>query len=86
MFGDIDISAPLRDTITLLIELFDYPEWYDLYRKILDAGKSVQAYMICPDEIVPLLDAIGGRGVYVLALFSSDAEVERILKRVEQYY
>ncbi len=59
--------------------------WYDLYRKILDSGKSVQVYMVWPDEIVPLLDAIGGRGVYILGLFSDEAEVDRVLESVEQF-
>ncbi|MCP4628496.1 MAG: cobalamin-binding protein, partial [bacterium] len=35
------------------------PKWFDLYRRILDAGKSVQAYLVWAHEIVPLLDAIG---------------------------
>jgi len=61
------------------------PEWYDLYRKILDAGKSVQAINIWPDETLPLLDAIGGKGLYVLGLFASEEEVEQVLKDVEPF-
>ena len=62
------------------------PKWYDLYRKILAAGKSVQAYLVWGHEIVPLLDAIGGKGVYVLAMFKDRAEVESVLKDVEQFH
>ena len=61
------------------------PKWYDLYRRILDTGKSVQAIMVWPHEIVPLLDAIGGKGVYILAIFENVAQVEAALKSVEQF-
>jgi len=61
------------------------PKWYDLYERILDAGKSVQAYLIFPDEIVPLLDAVGGKGMYILGIFKSEDEVESVLKSVEQF-
>lgn len=61
------------------------PQWYDLYRRILAAGKSVQAYFVRADEIVPLLDAVGGEGVYVLGLFRDEAEVEKVLEGIEQF-
>jgi hypothetical protein len=61
------------------------PRWFDLYRRILDAGKSVQVYLVMPHQIVPLLDAIGGRGVYVLGIFRNEAEAESIAKDVEQF-
>ena len=35
------------------------PAWYDLYNKIKKAGKGVQAIWIKPEEIDPLLEAIG---------------------------
>jgi hypothetical protein len=61
------------------------PQWYDLYRRILDAGKSVQAYLVWPQEIVPLLDAVGGRGMYILGLFRNQAEVEAVAQEIETY-
>jgi hypothetical protein len=61
------------------------PRWFDLYRRILDAGKSVQAYFVRSSEIVPLLDAVGGKGIYVLGIFRDEAEVESVLKDVEQF-
>jgi hypothetical protein len=61
------------------------PEWYDLYRKILDAGKAVQPINVWPDEVVPLLNAIGGKGVYLLGLFATEAEVEQVLKDAEAF-
>ena len=68
------------------IETGGNPRWYDLYRRILGAGKSVQVVNVEPDEVVPLLDAIGNRGVYVLIQFKNEQEVEQVLKRVEGYY
>lgn len=49
------------------------PTWYELYRKILDAGKSVWVAHVKPREIAPLLDAIGTDGIY-LTLENAGAE------------
>ncbi len=61
------------------------PAWYDLYRRILDADKSVQAVGVRPDQVLPLLDAVGGKGMYVMASFESEAQAEQLAKRVEPY-
>jgi len=61
------------------------PRWFEMYRRILDAGKSVQAYFVRPNEIVPLLDAVGGKGIYILGIFRDEAQVESVLKDVEQF-
>jgi hypothetical protein len=61
------------------------PCWYAMYRKILDAGKSVQAVGVRPDEVVPLLDAIGGKGVYIMTHFSSPSDAEALMAAVEPY-
>ncbi len=61
------------------------PEWYPLYRRILEAGKSVQAIGVAPEEVVPLLDAVGGKGMYVMTTFASVAEAEALMKAVEPY-
>ncbi len=37
------------------------------------------------NEIVPLLDAIGGRGVYLVTSFSTTREGEEIASIVEPY-
>jgi len=62
-----------------------HPRWFDLYLKILDAGKSVQAVGVQQGEIIPLLDAIGSKGLYIMTSFSTPEEAERVLKEVEQY-
>jgi hypothetical protein len=62
-----------------------HPRWHEMYRKILDAGKSVQVVNIGCDEVVPLLDAIGGQGVYIMTGFASAAQAEQLMTKVEQY-
>jgi len=56
-----------------------------MYRKILDAGKSVQAIGVKPEQVVPLLDAVGGKGMYIMTTARSEAEAEWLVKTVEPY-
>jgi hypothetical protein len=64
------------------IEEGGHPRWYDLYRRILAAGKSVQIVNVKHDEIAPLLAAVGRKGVYILTTFSDEADAERLLERI----
>jgi hypothetical protein len=61
------------------------PAWYKLYRRILDAGKSVQAVGVRPKEVVPLLDAVGGKGMYIMTSFESPRQAERLAREVEPF-
>lgn len=61
------------------------PKWYDLYRKILDGGKSIMACWVTLDELRPLLDNIGGNGVHIEMDFHNEDEVEKALRIVEEY-
>ncbi len=61
------------------------PKWYDLYRRILDAGKSIMACWVTLDELRPLLDNIGGNGVHLEMDFQNEDEVEKAMKIVEEY-
>jgi hypothetical protein len=56
-----------------------------MYKKILDAGKSVQVIEVGAQEVAPLLDAIGTRGVYVQTHVENEAELETLLKVIESY-
>jgi hypothetical protein len=67
------------------IETGGHPRWYDLYRRILAGGKSVQVVNVEPDEVLPLLDAIGRKGVYILIQFKNEREAEKVLERVGNY-
>ncbi len=61
------------------------PEWYPMYRKILEAGKSVQALDVRHDEIAPLLDAVGPKGMYILTWIESEADAEKVSRLIEPY-
>jgi len=59
--------------------------WRDLYRRILAAGKSVQLCGVKREEVIPMLDAIGGKGVYVLTNFETEAQVAELNQKVAPY-
>jgi hypothetical protein len=60
-------------------------EWYPLYRKILSAGKAVQAIGIKLGEIEPLLDAVGGKGLYLMMDTGDPAVFEQACRIVDKY-
>ncbi|MDR1191251.1 MAG: hypothetical protein LBK60_06260 [Verrucomicrobiales bacterium] len=68
------------------IETGGNARWHDLYRRVLAAGKSVQVVEVRPAEIVPLLDAIGNRGVYLQVKYQTERELEEVARMVEPYY
>lgn len=59
--------------------------WHEMYRRILDVGKSIQAVYVKPDEVAPLLDAIGPKGVYLMVLFENEQQCEEVAKVIERY-
>ncbi len=61
------------------------PHWYDLYRRILNAGKCVQVLQVEHDQIQPLLDAIGPDGVYIMTTFADEADGEKLERLIEPY-
>jgi hypothetical protein len=61
------------------------PEWYDLYRRVLAGGKSVQAIGVRPEEVIPLLEAIGTHGVYIMTEAQTEAEARALVEAVEAY-
>ena len=84
-----------RDRVLLEIEELDaiewtpqagiegggHPRWYDLYRRIKAAGKSVQAIGVKLDEIEPLIEAVGPEGLYILCWHDKEAEARALLRR-----
>lgn len=61
------------------------PMWFGLYRRILDAGKSVQAVGVLPNEVIPLLDAVGAKGLFVMVSAETESEARRLVEAVEAY-
>jgi hypothetical protein len=67
------------------IETGGNKRWYELYRRILSAGKSIQIVNVELWEILPLLDAIGRKGVYMLIQFKDERDAEQVLAQVGDY-
>jgi hypothetical protein len=61
------------------------PEWYPMYRRILEAGKSVQAIGIRPEEVEPLLDAVGPKGMYLMVNAWEPGEIDAVEKIAEKF-
>jgi len=61
------------------------PRWFDMYRRILDAGKSVQAIGLSAEDVERLLDNVGAKGMYFMASCKTHAEAEALLKKVDAY-
>ena len=64
-----------------------HPKWYDLYKRILAAGKSVQAIAVQPDEVIPLLDNVGPAGMYLLVNGQNlnDDQAAALKEKVDTY-
>ena len=58
-------------------------EWYPMYRKIPEAGESVQAIQVEPEEVLPLLDAVGGKGMYIMTTLYDEAHAEQLAKAAD---
>ena len=59
--------------------------WFELYRRVRAAGKSVMACWVELDELAPLLDAIGPAGLSVLMHFQKEQDIDDTLKIAERY-
>ena len=57
------------------------PRWYDLYRRIKAAGKSVQAINVRPEEVEPLIDAVGAEGLFILSDAKNESEARSLLRK-----
>jgi hypothetical protein len=61
------------------------PCWYDLYRKIRSAGRSVMPCWVELQELRPLLDQVGPEGLNVLMHFRSEKDIEEAAGIAEEY-
>ena len=62
-----------------------HPQWYDLYRRIKAGGKSVQAVGVKPEEVVPLLDAVGPEGMYIATWAPDEDAAQKLVEQVQQF-
>ena len=60
------------------------PVWYDLYKKILASGKSAQAIDVLPDQVIPLLDAVGSKGMFIWVNWEGKESRDRIEELIEK--
>ena len=86
---DLLLSIPSLDAIEWTpdpqVPTGGNPHWYPMYRKILEAGKSIQAVGVEPSEVEPLLDAVGPKGVYLLLKCWDIDELERLAVVADRY-
>ena len=61
------------------------PRWFDIYRRILAAGKCVQAVGVEAAEVIPLLDAVGPKGMFIIASAATEEEGLQLEQRVDAY-
>jgi hypothetical protein len=61
-------------------------KWIDVYRKILDAGKSVEVLAADAADALSVLRAVGPRGVWlsVAQAFETASDVDAFLQDVER--
>lgn len=59
--------------------------WYDLYKRVLAAGKSVMINWVTLDELEPLIDHVGNQGLHINVDFKSEREIEKALTIVDKY-
>jgi len=59
--------------------------WYELYKRVLDAGKSLQIVFPTEEELIPLLDEIGGKGVYIFAGIANEEHAGQLREKVAPY-
>jgi len=57
------------------------PRWFDLYRRIKAAGKSVQAMGVAQAEVEPLINAVGPEGLFIYTACATEAEARQLLSR-----
>ncbi len=61
------------------------PVWYDMYRKIKAAGKGVQAIGVRVDQVIPLIEAVGPEGLFMIVNAESETEARELEEKVEAY-
>jgi hypothetical protein len=61
------------------------PRWFDIYRRILAAGKSAQAIGVTVAQLKPLLDTVGPKGMYIMMWPRTLHEADQALAIADAY-
>lgn len=80
----IDALDAIEWTPQAGIEGGGHARWYEMYHRILDAGKSVQI-MSDYDDVPAVLKELGGKGVYILTGFLAGDQVEKLSDLAAKY-
>lgn len=59
--------------------------WYDLYKRILNSGKSIMANWVTIDELEPLIDNVGADGLHINVDFKNEKDIDNAMKIVQKY-
>jgi hypothetical protein len=59
--------------------------WHDLYRRIRAGGKGVMATGVAPDEVIPLLDAVGPKGLFIVTEAATEEQARALERKVDAY-
>ena len=82
---EIDSINAIEWTPEAGIERGGNKRWFEMYKRILNSGKSLQAVEVKHDEILPLIDEVGDRGLYLLCEFNNVMEAEKAGNIIEKY-
>jgi hypothetical protein len=82
---EIDALDAIEWTPQAGIEGGGDPRWYDMYKKILAAGKSVQIIGIDVNNVEQVLDAVGNEGVYLALQMADEREAGIMKRKIEAY-
>lgn len=61
------------------------PHWFGMYRRILASGKSLQAIGIQPEQVEPMLDALGPEGLYMHVDCVDLHQLEELARTADRY-
>jgi len=62
-----------------------HKRWYDLYKQIKRAGKSIQVLGVMLKDLKPLFDTVGPEGIYILTYADSQAEADKMIEIADSY-
>ncbi len=79
---EIDSLKAIEWTPQAGIEGGGNPRWYELYRRIKAGGKGIQAVGVEYDEVMPLLDAVGHEGMFVMTYAETEEKARELEKKV----
>jgi len=81
----IDVLDAIEWTPQSGIENGFHERWFPLYKRILDAGKSVQVIGWPMEGIEKILKAIGSKGVYIMSGFKTQEDMEAMARLADKW-